>query len=145
MAEYSTTFTLTTPGGVVTFNAGSGDEYLLDPAQCQGLDGATLRTPIDDKPQTDGGIVFPFYKTARHIILAGTLVNRTGTIAARNTMENTINTALNSILAADGTLGWTPSGGAAKTLTVRHEIPFTTQGYWLKTFVLGLVSANPVF
>lgn len=145
MAEYSVVFTLTTPGPDITFNAGTGDEYYLDPNRCSGLDGVGIRAPVDNKPQTDGGIVFPFYKTARHVVLAGLLLNRTGTAAARNTMEDNLRTALESILAADGTLTWTPSGGSLRTLTVRNELPFESNGGWLKSFSFGLVAATPTF
>ncbi len=145
MAEYSATFTLTTPGGTITLNSGSSDEYYLDPDACDGLDQAPIRAPRDKAPRTHGGIVHSFYKDARPVTLAGVLHNRTGTVAARNTMEDSLRTALDSILQANGTLTWTPTGGGARSLTVRCEIPLKTSGYFLKRFIFGLVAANPNF
>lgn len=144
--EWSTSIVLDTPGTDITFaNTGSGDEYLLDPTQCHGLDGAPLRVPVDDRPQTDGGIVFDGHKGPRHIFIAGLLLCRTGTVVARNTMEDNLRTALEDILAADGSLTWTPSGGSSRTLEVRCEIPLETTGGWLKQFSFGLVAADPDF
>lgn len=147
MAEYSVQFTLTTPGPDITFNAGTGDEYFLDPQMCSGLDGAPYRVTVDDAPQDDGGIVFDGFKGPRHVVLGGVLLNRTGTAAARNTMEDNLVAALDSIVSADGTLAWTPSGGSARSLTVRAEIPVafpTWAGYaFTKQFVFGLVAADP--
>ncbi len=145
MAEYSVAFTLTTPSSTVTFNAGSGDEYFLDPDQCAGLDMAPVRASVDDMPGASGGLVHTALKGARHVTFSGWLVNRTGTPAARNTMENTLRAALESIMAANGTLAWTPSGGSARSLTVRCDVGLTTQGTWLKVFLFGLVAANPDF
>jgi hypothetical protein len=145
MAEYSCVFTLTTPGGTITFNSGSGDEYVLNPEQCSGLDQAPLRTPSDDRPQTDGALVFNRKRKARFPVLAGILLNRTGTATARNTMENNLRTALESIEGANGTLAWTPTGGSARSLTVRSEIPLECPGGFVKSFMFGLIAANPVW
>jgi hypothetical protein len=147
MAEMSVVFTLTTPGPDITFNAGSGDEYFLDPQMCSGLDGAPVRTTIDDAPQTPGGIVFPAVKGPRHVVLGGILLNRTGTAASRNTMEDNLVAALDAIAGADGTLAGTPSGGSARSLTVRLEIPVAFPAWtgfpFHKQFVFGLVAADP--
>lgn len=142
MAEYGVSFVLTTPASTVTFNAGTGDEYYLDPNQCAGLDMAPVRANVDDRPGTSGGLVHAALKGPRHVTFGGVLLNRTGTATARNTMENTLRSALESILAANGTLVWTPSGGSARTLAVRCDVGVTFAGGFLKTFAFGLVSAN---
>jgi len=150
MANYSAVFTLTTPASTLTLNASSGDTYLLDPTLCSGLDMAPLRTPIDDKPQAHGGIVHNFWKGARHVTLSGLLYvvsasTDSGVAAARNTLEDGLVAALESILQADGTLQFTPSGGSSRSLTVRCDVPVTYSGGFVKNFVFGLVAANPVF
>lgn len=144
MAEYSGTSTLTTPGPDITFNAGSGDEYRLDPEMCSGLDMAPLRVPVDDAPQTDGGIVHDGFYGAWPFVLGGEFLNRTGTAAARNTMEENLRLALHAIVRADGTYSWTPSGQSARSLTVRAYVPsLSVSGGYHKRFLISLVAATP--
>lgn len=64
----------------------------------------------------------------------------------RNAMEEALIDALESILQADGTLSWTPAGLAARSLTVRHNVPLEfapQENYMIMGFVFGLVSADP--
>lgn len=148
MAELSITYSLVTPGPDITFSdTGTGDEYRL--TDILGLDQAPLRAPVDDSPQTDGGIVHDIFKGPRHIVFTGLLLCRTGTSAARNTMEDNLISALDSILLANGTLSFTRSGGTSRTLTVRCDVPVvyaTWSGFPnTKTFIFGLVAANPAF
>lgn len=148
--EYGASATLTTPGGTLTFNAATGDTLWLDPSQSSGLDQAPLRTPIDKKPGAPGGIVFPFLRDARHVTLGGELFIRssgteTGYVTARNALEQTIRAALESIEDADGTFAITPTGLSTMSLTVRCDVPVTFAGLLVKTFLFGLVAADPDF
>jgi hypothetical protein len=145
MAQHNAVYTLTTPGGTITFNSGT-DKYWIN--EIDGLDGAPIRATIDNRPQSDGGLVHLFFLGPRHVTITGTLIidsqaTETGYVTQRNTMEVNLLTALNSILRADGTLAWTPTGGSGKTLIVRNDAPLQINGQWLKTFVFGLVAANP--
>ena len=154
MADLSVPYVLTTPGGTITFNStgtddfnsyGSNEYYITDG---QGLDGSPIRAPIDNAPQADGGLVHNFWKGPRHIVIEGALIIRSTHVmnsirALRNTMEEDLLDALESILQADGTLAWTPAGMSARSLTVRYEVPLEFSGVELKTFVFGLVAANP--
>jgi hypothetical protein len=140
MSEFFAPATLTTPGGTLTFNPSSGDGYYV--SNITGLDQAPIRAPIDDKPQTDGGIVHDFFKGPRHITIEGLVV--ASSASARNTSTDSLVTALDSILRADGTWTWTPSGQSLKTLTVRCDVPVSFPGAFLKRFIFGLVAANPV-
>lgn len=147
MAEFSAVYTLATPASNVTFNSGN-DRYTI--TDINGLDGAPIRAPIDNRPLTDGGLVRTFFLGPRQITISGFLnVNSSGTdvgyVTARNGMENTLMTALNSILRADGTLSWTPTGGSLRTLTVRNDEPVQFNGGWQKQFIFGLVAANPTY
>lgn len=147
MAEFSAIYTLTTPANDPVFNAASGDTYIL--TAIRGLDGAPIRAPVDDAPQTDGGIVHPFRLGPRHVTAEGFILIRSAAteaafVTARNTLESALIAALEAIRNADGTLTWTPTGGAGKTLsTLRHDSPCEFSGAWIKTFVFGLVAANP--
>ena len=156
MPDLATIYTLTTPGGTITFNSGDlkdgTDKYWL--TNIQGLDGTGIRAPIDNVPYGDGGIVHDFWKTPRHIVFEGVLVTESAgwpsvgdaCIQAQNEMEDDLITALESILRDDGTLAWTPLGLSARTLTVRHDVTleFTAiENYALKQFTFGLVAADP--
>jgi hypothetical protein len=142
-------YTLTTPGGTINFNDGSANQYYL--STVGGLDGPTIRAPIDDRPQTDGGIVHDFFAGPRHITFEGVLLIQSthimnSVVQIRNTMEDNLRTAVVSLLRADGTLAWTPQGKSARSLTVRHDVPldFTNiENYLLLQFHFGLVAANP--
>ncbi len=145
MAEFSAVYTLTTPGPDITFNSGTDVYYLQN---IQGLDGPAIRAPIDSRPQTHGGLVHPFLYGPRHMSIEGVLhvtsaTTEAGYVGARNTMETNLLAALASIIRADGTLTWTPTGGTAKSLIVRHDVPCQFNGAWQKAFIFGLVAADP--
>ena len=155
MADISVPYTLSTPGGTILFNdsgidqfnmLGGPDEYYITDAP--GLDGAPLRTPVDNRPQTHGGLVHPFFKGPRRITFEGALMIRSTRIQnsiriIRNQMEEALIDALESIEDTDGTLAWTPAGLSARLLVVRNEIPVEFRGIELKTFTFGLIAANP--
>jgi hypothetical protein len=155
VADLAAVYTLTTPGGTITFN--NGDLHTLDDlywiTQIQGLDGAPIRATIDDAPQAHGGLVHNFWKGARHVTMEGVILIQSVPLGApcleeRNELEDDLRVALESLLQADGTLTWTPDGGSARSLTVRHDVPleYTPQeNYAVMGFTFGLVSANPDF
>lgn len=152
-------YDLTTPAGTISFNdtgidqfnlLGGPDEFYI--TNITGLDGVDLRTPVDNRPQTDGGLVHPFFKAPRRVAVEGFLAIRSSRIqntvrGIRNQMEKDLREALASIIAADGTLAWTvdyaDDGPVAHTLTVRNEIKIDFSGIELKTFTFGLIAANP--
>ncbi len=157
MADNATLYTLTTPGGTILFNDGDlkdgTDKYWI--AVTHGLEGAPLRTPIDNAPQNDGGLIHPFFKGPRNVVIEGTFVTEsvgfpsTGPACRQrqNEMEDELLTALDSISGdTDGTLEWTPLGLSLKALTVRCNLPLETtpaESYLIRNFVFGLVAGNP--
>lgn len=158
MADLVCEYTLATPGGTVVLNDGllgdGTDKYWVE--NITGLDGAPLRTPIDNRPQTHGGLVHRFFKGPRHPVFEGKLLVETVPIpssdcqAVWNTMEAALLTALESILdggLAVGTLSWTPAGQAARSLTdVQCEVPLdirAIENYHVRTFTFGLVAPDP--
>lgn len=158
MADIAAVYTLTTPGGTITFNNGDlrdgTDKYWLQ--NIQGLDGVSIRTPIDNVPFGDGGIVHDFWMAPRHVVFEGVLVTESvgfpsfgdACITVQNTMEAALIAALESILRADGTLGWTPLGQGARSLTVRHDVTLefsAIENFALKQFTFGLVAADPIW
>jgi hypothetical protein len=149
VADVTVLYTLTTPGGTVLFNDDAVDEYYL--SNIAGLDGAPIRAPVDNAPQTDGGLVHDFFLGPRHVTMEGILFIRSSRVGdeirdQRNVMEQTLREALESALRADATLAWTPAGGDPHLLTVRYEVPveFTyTDNFLTKSFAFGLVAADP--
>ena len=117
----------------------------------EGLDGSSIRAPIDNAPQAHGGIVHGFWKGPRHITFEGSILIQSvawggSCLVERNAMEEDLIDALEACLQADGTLTWTPAGLSARSLTVRHDVPlqFTPQeNYMIMGFVFGLVAADP--
>lgn len=147
MATYGSAATLTTPAGAITFNAASGDTYQADPNSCAGLDMAPVRSSVDDKPQTTGGIVHPAFLGARPVTLGGSLIVRSASteaayVTARGVLEQALITALTSILTADGTYVW-DEGGTSRTITVRCDQAAVFTGAFVKSYVFGLIAANP--
>lgn len=136
--EYNAPATLTTPGPDITFNAG---DYQLDPQMCSGLDQAPLRVVIDPRPQTGGGIIQTVLRDVRRITLGGVFLD--SSVSDRNSLEQSLRQALEAIETADGTFTITPTGLSAMTWTVRCEIPLSTSGGLLKSFVFGLVAVDP--
>ena len=131
----------------IQFNTGgTGDEYFV--TNIIGLDGAPIRAPVDDAPQTDGGIVHSFFLGPRHVTVEGLLICRTGSVAARNILEANLLSALFSCLRNDATWSWTPTGLGTRNLTVRNDLAcsFTgsSLGEFVKSFSFGLVAANPI-
>ncbi len=157
MADFSPVFTLATPGGTVLLNDPSQSSSGLDQiyiTDATGLDQAPIRAPQDEVPFGDGGLAFNFWKGARHILFDGIfLIQSTRTmnniLAIRNTFQNDLLTALESIaagIAATGTLQWTPYGGSSRTLTVRAEVALECgheQDFLLANFHFGLVAPDP--
>lgn len=153
MADYSTTYTLSTGSGTITFNDGDlgdgTDLYWI--SVVNGLDGPSIRAPIDDVPFGDGGIIHKFWKGPRHVAFEGNLVVQSVPFGnpcqeILNGMEAALNAALDSILQTDGTLAWTPQGGSPVSLGVRYEVPLDIQpqeNYALRSFNFGLVSGSP--
>lgn len=138
MASYSDITTLVTGGGTITFNAVSGNTYLLDPLSCDGLDEVRLRKPIDNKGQTDGFIVHDGFEEGLHLVLAGVIV--ADTTANRNTMMTSLKTALRSIKSTTGTLNF----GAGGSISVEWElgIDFPVWSANVRRFMFGLVAVT---
>lgn len=147
MADVATIYTLTTPGPDITFNQGDvgdgTDKYWI--TAIRGLDGPSIRAPVDPVPFGDGGIVHTFWKGPRRVVIDGILLveSPVDCMERRNDLAANLMSALSSIIAASGTLSWTPTGQAAQSLTVFNEVPLEisyTDNYLVATFSFGLVS-----
>lgn len=149
MADVGVSYTLTTPGGTVVFNDGSADQHYI--TEIRGLGAPALRTPMDNVPLGDGGLIHDFWKGSRHIGIEGIFLITSvrvmnSIVIVRNDMEQELVDALESILRADGTLAYAPQGEGTRTYTVRYEVPleFThTDNYTVLAFSFGLVAGEP--
>ena len=136
--------------GLDRFNSYGPDEYYLS-EDTDGLDGPPLRTPTDNRPQTHGGLVHTRLKGPRPITMVGVLLTRStrmsnssATMIRRNQMQSDLQDAIDSIMDADGTLTWTPSGLSQCQLTVRAHTPeLKVAGVEWPIFTFGLIAANP--
>lgn len=140
--SYSAITTCVTPAGTFTFNASSGDTFLLDPNACTGLGTSQVRTPIFNKGQTSGYNILPFFLEGQHLVLAGVALIRSaateaGYVTARDVVLTDLRTKMKSIISADGTLTI-----GTDVLTVRCEHLPEISGGFEKRGVLGLVSAS---
>jgi hypothetical protein len=151
VADLIVQYVLTTPGPDITFNSGplgdGVDKYWIQ--SIQGLDGPAIRAPVDPVPFGDGGLIHTFWKGPRRVLIDGILLLDPSTTfecqERRNDLAFNLQDALASIIAANGTLAWNPTGSVgAKSLTVRNEIPLDirySDNYMVSTFSFGLVSA----
>jgi len=154
MANLSTPYTLTGSTTVIFNNGtvfgGSTDDLFWIQA-IHGLDGPTLRTPTDDVPYGDGGLIHKFWKGPRHVAFEGVLIVQSvpfGSSAcedALDALEADLNYCLDSIIQSTGTLAWTSSVYGALSLSVVYEIPLDVQpvdNFALRSFSFGLISAQ---
>lgn len=151
MADLIVTYTLTTPGPDITFNNGSlgdgNDKYWI--TAIQGLDGPDIRAPVDLVPFGDGGIVHTFRKGPRRVVIDGMLLLDPFTLEdcqeRRNDLAFDLQDALDSIIAASGTLTWNPTGSVtSQSLTVYNEVKLNitySDNYLVSNFSFGLISA----
>ena len=138
MAGYNDITTLVTGGGTITFNATSGNRFVIDPARCSGLIGTgEIRNPVDDRGQQDGFLIHDFFEKGARGVLGGVIV--ADTVANRNTLQSNLKTALRSILTTTGTLNFT-SGSLAVQFDLGLEFPHVAG--IMKGFQFGLVAAD---
>jgi hypothetical protein len=110
--EVGIPYSLETPRGTLYFNGFDQDAIFgyVQPyyrlSEVEGLDGAALRTPNEERPQRDGLIAFPFLQGGRFPALVGVIVPRT--LAERREMEDTLRGHMAAMLNVDGVLRWRP-------------------------------------
>ena len=149
MADVGVPYQLSTPWGPINFNDGGLDQFYI--TEVRGLGAPALRTPFDNVPLGDGGLIHDFWKGPRHIGVEGIFLITSvrvmnSIVVVRNDMEDELTDALESILRSDGTLSYAPQGEGTRTYTVRYEVPleFThTDNYTVLAFNFGLVAGEP--
>ncbi len=136
---------LSTTVGSTEFNpTGTSDGFFLTDDSA-GFGQAPIRAVVDDRPQTDGGIVHPARKGPRRLTIVAQYILNSGSIDDRDAAIAALIEQLDSILDGDGGI-WTvhTSDGDLSLNPVRVEIPLVpTGGPQLKQVAFGLVAANP--
>jgi hypothetical protein len=133
-------------GSVDFHGSGGGVASGLILTALDGIGQAPIRAPIDDAPQADGGLVHQFFYGPRHLTVEGFVLPVSYDTSHAATIWSTMDTlqaALGAILRADGEFSWTPPGQTAHSLTVRCDVPVSFSGSFQKTFIFGLVAADP--
>lgn len=139
--------TLNYGAGELEFHGGGGG--VTAGLVLTGLDGigqAPIRAPIDDAPQTDGGIVHRFLYGPRHLTVEGLVLPfsyDSGFAATLWDQMDTLVAGLDQIVRTNGIFAWTPPGQSEHSLTVRCDVPVTFSGTFQKAFIFGLVAADP--
>lgn len=140
--------TLVVPEEVTVEFSGSGSDDGYKITNMIGVDQAPIRATIDPLPMGDGGVIHPFLLGPRHITVEGVVLpaatNPTQAAACNELMDELI-AALDAIVRADGTFTWSPTGVAARSLTVRCDVPVAFSGSSVKKFIFGLVAGNPTW
>lgn len=138
----------------LTINDPDIDGLILGEDGIVGLDGRPIRSQVDPKGQTDGGIVHPKFYGPRIITFTGllnivTVTDRESTLyfAAQMVVEAAVISALESKLNTADNLTWTPTGGSGKSISCTYGTPdgeIKFAGTMLqKTWSFSLIAANP--
>jgi hypothetical protein len=149
VADVGVPYQLSTPASTVNFNDGGLDQFYI--TEVRGLGAPALRTPFDNVPLGDGGLIHDFWKGPRHIGVEGILLIQStrlqdDVVVIRNDMEEELTDALESILRLDGSFSFTPQGLANRTFTVRYEVGLEfvhTDNYLTDAFTFGLIAGEP--
>ena len=126
------------------------DQFYI--TELRGLESPALRVPQDPVPLGSGALIHDFFYGATHITFEGViLVDSTeimdDIVEIRNSMTQDLKDALDSILAANGSLAWTPQGEGAQSISgLRYEVGLQTPhtaDYRMLEFSFGLVTGTP--
>jgi hypothetical protein len=140
MAEYGAVATLTTPGLApdITFNDPATSIGFHDPGMCSGLEKlVAARAITQNRPRTDGAILFPRLKGPRQITLGGWV--RASTVAAREQFLVDLADALDALSAGGGTYSWASALGNLSISDVWWDGMFAVTGSWIKKYQFNLV------
>ena len=144
--EWSCAHELVTPAGTITFNHATASTYAHDPGRC--VYTKSTRGDIDDAPLTPGALLHTRVPGAAFLTLVGTFLVRgvsaeADAAEARTDLIVALEAALVAIENTDGTYSWTPTGKTQRSLTVRSDGVLQAPGGWQKTYLFGLIAADP--
>jgi hypothetical protein len=109
--EFGTPQSITSSAGTITFNdldSGMGlglppnNGYLL--TEVVGNETPELRVPTENRPRAHGGLIHPFFKASKLIVIQGLIV--ASAPEHRTTLDDHLRTVTDPMLRADGTYTW---------------------------------------
>jgi hypothetical protein len=137
--DYGVLYTMTAPGGTVTFNRFADREvYMLQ--ALDGLDSGRLRTTIEVEAQRDGIEVFDAFDGEMVGTFEGVFVPTD--VESRERMRGSLVATLRSARRGDGSLVWSPPGQPERFLTFRMFDKPSTPGDRIKRFLFQLVASG---
>jgi hypothetical protein len=134
--EYGTPQSIASSAGTVVLNdLDNGAGLMLDPgngylvSHVDGNEGATLRTPSENRPRAGGGLLHPFFKSFKLIIIEGRVVV---TVPENRTiLDDYLRGVTDIMLREDGIYTWSLPPYPYSTTrfhTVRLNAPVTILG-----------------
>lgn len=144
MAELGITYIIETPAGNLTFNDySSADHYRLE--AIRGMSAVGVRAAVYPLAQADGARVGDGFRGGLTAVFSGSIKHSTE--SNRRAKIDELRSKLHSILRADGTLKWTPTGMTQRQRTCRlfdgPDIP-AEAGTILKPFQFSLFCEDPL-
>lgn len=101
---------LITPSGDLYFNANQANADWLRLTQIAAADGAQIRRVVDSLSGLDGGVVPGGYYDPLYPSFAGNVIPNVANLATKRIQGDKLRAYLRSLLRADGTWRWLPSG-----------------------------------
>lgn len=144
MAELGISYVIETPQGNLTFNDyASADHYRLE--AIRGMSPVGVRAAVYELAQADGARVGDGFRSGLTPVFSGSIKHSTE--SNRRAKIDELRAKLHSILRADGTLKWTPTGMTQRQRTCRlfdgPDIP-AEAGRILKQFQFTLFCEDPL-
>lgn len=142
--ELGIPYEIVTPKGTLTFNEFTLNDYFRLES-VRGMDAASVRALVQPLAQADGARVGDAYRGALTPVFAGVIPYSTETLRRQN--KDKLSSWLQSILRADGTLKWTPTGTTQRQRTCRlfdgPDLPGDA-GQILYAFQFTLICQDPL-
>ena len=144
MAEYGASATLSSPGPDITFNSGgpSPATGYHDAGMCSGLEKlGQVRSVNENRPRTDGGIIYPKLLAPRQVTLGGWVYCTS--VAAREAWLEDLADVLDNLRTGGGTYVWVGAGGTYTLSGVYFDGAFEAPGGRIKKYQFSLVADPP--
>lgn len=140
--ESGAPFVITGPDGTrVSFNDQTDRDYIGMLTEISGFDAPDIRESAEDLVQLDGGIHGDFFYGRRPVTLSGLILNP-ASVDDRNRKMTKMMRACRA-LRQDAQISWTLSGGQTQFIRARLQNGPRFEGAWQKSFMVGMVAADP--
>jgi hypothetical protein len=138
---------LETPAGTLVLNDYQSEVgcYMVD--KITGMDGASIRNPIDNLPQRDGAVLHPFFRGPRIFTIEGLIVGPTPTLMT--SLQNGLIAACESTIdtvAPSARFFFDPPGQQTRFVQckVYDPLEISPDGVGTRRFAVTLIAPDPV-